>query len=57
MINTYYAEQRAIVTAIDISETMIELAEQEATDADVEINFKVQDLTDLNGSLPIISKR
>ena len=47
----YCAQQGAIVHAVDISETMIELAKREAKEADVEIEFKVQDITNLTGFL------
>lgn len=48
----YFARQGAIVTAIDISETMIQLARGEADRASVEIDFRVQDATDLDDFPP-----
>jgi 2-polyprenyl-3-methyl-5-hydroxy-6-metoxy-1,4-benzoquinol methylase len=45
--SVYCAKQGAIVTAIDISETMIELAKQQAAEAGVQIDFRVQDVTNL----------
>ena len=50
----YCAERGGIVTAVDISETMIGLAKQEAANAGVEIEFAVQDVTDLKDFLPDI---
>lgn len=47
--STYCAKEGAIVTAVDISETMIQIAKQEAAEADVQIDFRVQDATNLEG--------
>ena len=41
----YCARQGADVTAVDISPTMIELAEKEAAEAGVKIDFRVRDTT------------
>ncbi len=43
----YCAQQGASVTAIDISETMVGLARKEAAEAGVEVDFMVQDVTDM----------
>jgi len=43
----YCAKQGAIVTGVDISETMIQLAKQKAAEAGVEIDFKAQDVTNM----------
>lgn len=45
--SVHYAQQGASVTAIDISETMINLAREEAARAGVHIDFLVQDATDM----------
>jgi 2-polyprenyl-3-methyl-5-hydroxy-6-metoxy-1,4-benzoquinol methylase len=42
------AKRGAIVTALDISNTMIKLAEQEAAEAEAQIDFSVQDVTNLS---------
>ena len=47
--SVYCAQRGAVVSAIDISETMIEIAKQEAKEAGVNIEFRVQDMTDLQG--------
>ena len=43
----YCAKQGAIVTGIDISARMIELAIQKAKQADANVDFKIQDMTDM----------
>jgi ubiquinone/menaquinone biosynthesis C-methylase UbiE len=43
----YCVQQGATVTAVDISSTMIELAEKEAAEADVKIDFRVGDAAHL----------
>lgn len=48
----YCAKHGAIVSAVDISETMIQLAKQEAAEATVQIDFRVQDVTDLRDISP-----
>ena len=50
----YCAVMGGIVTAVDISETMVDLAKQEAAIAGVEIEFVVKDVTDLSDFLPDI---
>ena len=41
----YCAKLGAIVTAVDISQTMIQFAKQEAAEAKTQIDFRVQDVT------------
>ena len=41
----YCAKKGAIVTAVDISQTMIKFAKREAAEANAQLNFKVQDVT------------
>ena len=50
----YCAKQGAIVNGLDISDTMIQLAEQEAAKAGVQIDFRVQNVTNLS-NFPINS--
>ena len=45
----YCARKGAAVTAVDISETMIQIAKQEAAKVDARIDFRVQDATCLEG--------
>lgn len=41
----YCAKLGALVTALDISDTMIQIAKQKAAEAAVQIDFRVQDVT------------
>lgn len=43
----YCAKKGAIVTAVDISQTMIKFAKREAAEANAQINFKIQDVTSM----------
>ena len=49
----YCAVMGGIVTAVDLSETMVDLAKQEAAIAGVEIEFVAKDVTDLSDFLPV----
>ena len=48
----YCAKRGAIVTAVDISERMIQLARHEATGSAVQIDFRVQDVTNMKDISP-----
>jgi SAM-dependent methyltransferase len=48
----YCAKRGAMVTGVDISEAMIEIAEREAKGAGVRIDFRVGDVTNLEGIPP-----